>query len=273
MGLPLPERPRLKMSLDLIGPAVSPTELSPMVIWEESPSRPVIRDAEVHVWLAMTTWGPGGGRRLGVLSPEEVERAARFHFDRDRERFVRARAVLRTLLGRYLGADPAGLHFRLNEYGKPALAGEWEDSGISFNLSHSDEVVLYAFARGREVGVDVERVRPEFAGEDIAARFFAAPEVEALRRTPAEARAAAFFSCWTRKEAYVKARGGGLSLPLDGFAVSVDAAAREVALSVFGHAEVGERWTIIGLIPAAGYVAALAAEGDVRNLNFWRADI
>jgi 4'-phosphopantetheinyl transferase len=242
------------------------------VNWEVAPRNPILRDGELHVWLSMARQEPHARNLLDVLSTEEVERAGRFHFSRDRERFVHARGVLRTLLGRYLGADPAGLRFRSNDYGKPALAGEWGGSGINFNLSHSQEVVLYAFALGREVGVDVEHIRPEFAGEDIAARFFSAPEAEGLRHTPAEARAAAFFSCWTRKEAYIKAKGEGLSFPLDRFAVSVDADVQDVALNVFGDAGESRRWTIISLIPATGYVAALATEGYGRKLNCWRAD-
>jgi 4'-phosphopantetheinyl transferase len=242
------------------------------VNWEVAPSKTVLRDGELHVWLLTAGQGPRAESLLDLLSDEEVERAGRFHFGRDRERFVRARGMLRTLLGRYLGADPAGLRFRSNDYGKPALAGEWEGSGVNFNLSHSHEVVLYAFALGREVGVDVEHVRPELAGDDIAEHFFAAPEVEALRRTPAEARAVTFFSCWTRKEAYIKARGEGLSLPLDSFAVSVDAEAREVALDARGDAEEGRRWTIVSLSPAEGYVAALAVEGPASKFKYWRAD-
>lgn len=241
--------------------------------WEAAPPEPTVREGELHVWLLEAGREPPARGLLDVLSADEVERAGRFCFRRDRERFVQARGVLRMLLGRYLGADPARLRFCYTGYGKPVLGGEWEGSGVSFNLSHSHELILYAFALGREVGVDVERVRPEFAGEAIAARFFAAPEVEALRRTPAEARAVTFFSCWTRKEAYIKARGEGLSLPLDRFAVTVDARARDVTLDVFGDAGEGQRWTIISLPSPAGYVAALAAEGPSRTLNCWRANI
>ncbi len=241
------------------------------VTWSAPPHRPILTDGRLHVWLLKTGRASDARRLLKTLSTDEVGRAERFRFDRDRTRFVLARGVLRTLLGRYLDAEPATLSFVCNEYGKPALAGEWAASGVNFNLSHSHEVVLYAFARGRAVGIDVERVRPELAGEDIAARFFSAPEVEALRGQPADARASAFFSCWTRKEAYIKARGEGLSHPLDGFAVSVDSEARDVALDVFGDAAEGRRWTLISLLPEEGYAAALAAEGTNWQLNYWQA--
>jgi 4'-phosphopantetheinyl transferase len=211
-------------------------------------------------------------RLLHTLSTDEIERAERFRFGRDRARFILARGTLRTLLGHYLGADPASLSFSHNDYGKPALAGEWTGSGVNFNLSHSHEVVLYAFARGRAVGIDVEHVRPELSGEDIAARFFSAPETEALRSQPPNTRPSAFFSCWTRKEAYIKARGEGLSYALDRFAVSVDSGAQDVVLDVFGDAAESRRWTIISLLPDEGYVAALAAEGTGWHLNYWRAN-
>jgi 4'-phosphopantetheinyl transferase len=249
------------------------TEVSHTVNWEAATPKPILREHEVHVWLSESGQESRGQNLLGVLSTEEVERAERFHFSPDRDRFVRGRGVLRMLLGRYLGVDPPRLRFRYNGYGKPALAGDWQGSGINFNMSNSGDIVLYAFALGHEVGVDVEHVHPGFAGEEVATSFFAPPEVEALRRTPPEARAAAFFSCWTRKEAYIKARGEGLSFPLDGFAVSVDTGAREVALEVFGDAQESRRWTIISLLPAQGYVAALAAEGGGWRLNCWRADI
>lgn len=248
-------------------------EVSCIVNWEDAPRNPCLTDHELHLWSFEAGCGPRGESLLDVLSAEEVERAGRFRFRRDRDCFVRGRGVLRVLLSQYLGANPADLRFCTNRYGKPALAGEWAGSGIKFNLSHSHEIILCAFALKREVGVDVEHIRPEFAGEDIAARFFAAPEAEALRRTPAEERAAAFFGCWTRKEAYVKARGEGLSLPLDSFVVSVDAGAREVALDVCGDEAESRRWTVISLLPAEGYMAALAAEGSVRQIKYWRADV
>jgi 4'-phosphopantetheinyl transferase len=243
------------------------------VNWGAAPRNPILRGDEVHVWLSMTGQAPPARGLPGLLSVDEIERANRFYFSRDRERFIHAHGVLRTLLGRYVGADPARLRFSSNRYGKPALAGEWAGAGLNFNLSHSHEVVLYAFAFEREVGVDVEHVRPELAGEEIAARFFAAREAEALRRTPDGARAEAFFSCWTRKEAYVKAVGEGLSIPLDSFVVSVDPEAREVSLEVGGAAGEGRRWGIVSLRPAEEYVAALAAEGSGWQLKCWRADV
>lgn len=241
--------------------------------WSDAPRNLALRSDEVHVWLSMSGQGSRVESLRRLLSNEEIERAERFHFSRDRDRFIHARGMLRTLLGRYAGADPAGLRFCSNKYGKPALDGEWAGTGINFNLSHSNEAVLYAFTLKREVGVDVEHIRPELAGEEIAERFFAAPEVDALRRAPDEARATTFFSCWTRKEAYIKARGEGLSHPLDSFVVSVDPEAREVTLEVHDDVEESRRWSIMSLRPAEEYAAALAVEGSDWELKRWRADL
>lgn len=202
-----------------------------------------------------------------ALSADELHRAARFRFQRDRQRFVISRGLLRAILGRYLDTAPGELRFRYSEHGKPSLVPAFDGGGLRFNLSHSDGLALYAVARGREVGVDLERVRPVLEAEQIAERFFSARENAALRALPAHLKSRAFFACWTRKEAFVKAVGGGISLPLD----------RENANAFFDVFPVpgeptmlsgtGERsressgWAVRPLLPAPGYVAALAAEG------------
>ncbi len=244
-----------------------------VVTWSAAPLKPTLRAGDLHLWRLKAAPGADARGLLSTLTPDEVERAERFHFRRDRDRFVLARGTLRTLLGRYLGAHPSSFVFRHNEYGKPSLAGEWAGSPLNFNLSHSHEVVLYAFALGREIGVDVERVRPDLAGEELASRFFSAPENEALRAVASDTRPLTFFCCWTRKEAYIKARGEGLSFPLDKFAVSVDAEQSEVTLDVFDAPVEGGRWTISSFVPEAGYVAALAAEGHGWRLRRWEATL
>ncbi len=152
-----------------------------------------------------------------LLTGDERERAGRFHFQRDSSAFAISRGLLRTLAGRYLDAPPERLRFDYTPYGKPYLAGQFAGSPLRFNLSHAHELVLYAFTSGAEVGVDVEYLRPELAGAEIAERFFSPREVEALLTLPVEGRTEAFFRCWTRKEAFIKAVGQGLSFPLDQF--------------------------------------------------------
>ena len=158
---------------------------------------------------------------LHTLAADEQARAERFHFERDREHFIVARGVLRAILGRYLNRAPERLSFCYGAHGKPALAGEAGADAIRFNVSHSHGVALYAVTRGREVGIDLERIRFDLAVLEIAERFFSRREVATLRTLPTEAQRQAFFRCWTRKEAYIKARGEGLSLPLDQFDVSL----------------------------------------------------
>jgi medium-chain acyl-[acyl-carrier-protein] hydrolase len=234
--------------------------------WPEWADLPPLADGEVHVWRAALEQPAD---RLEVLrrtlAPDERQRAERFHFERDRRHFVAARGLLRTILGRYLDRDPGGLQFGYNPQGKPMLAGE--GSGLRFNLAHSHGLALFAVSRGRELGVDLERIRPEFAGEPVARRFFSPREVAALGVLTGERRHEAFFVCWTRKEAYLKATGKGLTLPLDCFDVSL-LPGEPAALLATRHdpAEAG-RWSLRALAPGRGYAGALAVEGSGWQLR------
>lgn len=185
----------------------------------------------------------------GFLSMEERARAARFRFSKDRRHFVVCRGTLRELLGRHTGLDPADLNFSYNFFGKPELAG----SDVRFSVSHSHGLAVYAIARGGDVGVDVERIDPKFACEKIPERFFSPHEVATLRALPVSLQTEAFFLCWTRKEAYVKALGLGLSLPLTSFDVTLTPGEPAVLLRGAGSCSM-QSWT-----PEPGYVGALAA--------------
>ncbi len=207
-----------------------------------------------------------------TLSLEECARADRFHIARDRNRFIVARGSLRVILGSYLNQAPAAVNFCYSNYGKPALSDENSvvTNGVTFNLSHANELALIAVTRDRQVGVDIEFIRPDFASEKIAARFFSRQEVEVLQGLPGAQRAEAFFKCWTRKEAYIKALGEGMSMPLDQFNVSL---APGSAASLLGNlrdpAEVS-RWSMQDLSPGPGYFAAVAVEGDAWQLKCWQ---
>lgn len=223
---------------------------------------------EIHVWDAALDREEKVLRQLeSTLSPEEKARADRFHFVNDRNRFVAARGLLRELLGRYLQQPPASLEFSYGKHGKPFLSGENASSGFSFNLSHSSGVAVYAVAKERNLGIDVEHVRPESAGENIAQRYFSAREVNDLRTLPPEARVDGFFHCWTRKEAYLKATGMGLQIPLDSFAVSLlpDRPAEFLE-------GVEPRWRLAAYDPAEGYVAALAYDGAPCRIQYIPAE-
>lgn len=221
-----------------------------------------IEEDEVHVWqatLGRTQTEPEDFS--SILAADEKARANRFVFERDRRRFIAARGMLRILLARYLGREPSRLVFQYSAYGKPFLS-EDEDSRLSFNLSHSHEIVLFAFSRGRRLGIDVERIRPELATEELARRFFSKHEVDALEVIPPHARTEAFYACWTRKEAYVKACGEGLHIPFETFDVSIDLGERPRLLRVASKADEPERWTVEALSPSQGYVGAVVFENS-----------
>ena len=206
-------------------------------------------------------------RLRAALSTDEKARADRFHFAKDKNHYTVARALLRELLGSYLEQRPDSLEFSYGPHGKPALAGKNASSGLSFNLSHSFGLAVYAFAKERNLGIDVERLQPESAGEDIARRYFSPREVGDLRSLPPEAKAAGFFSCWTRKESYIKALGTGLHTPLDSFSVSL--LPGQPAEFLGG---VDARWHIAAFQPTEGYAGAVVYDGDACSIQQFAAD-
>jgi 4'-phosphopantetheinyl transferase len=204
------------------------------------------------------------------LSPDERDRAGAFVRERDRRHFTVGRGVLRAILSRYAGIPPKQVRFCYGPHGKPALDEAHGGQTLRFNLAHSHDLALYAVTRGREIGVDLEWVgRPVPDAATIAEHYFSAAERARLRALPELLRHEAFYNCWTRKEAYLKARGEGLSLPLDQFDVSL--APGEPAALLSSHGDPGEvvRWTLWALIPGPGYVAALAVEGGDWQLECW----
>lgn len=213
---------------------------------------------EVHVWSASRDAGEAEVEsHRALLTAEERARADRFVRPEDRRRFAIGRGTLRRILGGYLGRDPASLRFAHNPHGKPGLEG----TSLRFNLSHSGSLMLVAVADGRELGVDIEQVRPEFGGEAIARRFFAPAEVEALLALPAADRTLAFFRGWSRKEAYIKAVGKGLAMPLDQFEVEIRPDRPAALLATRPDSAEAGRWTLVELPAEPGYAAALCAAG------------
>jgi 4'-phosphopantetheinyl transferase len=192
-----------------------------------------------------------------VLTDEERDRARRFVFDRDRDRFIEARACLRQLLAARLGTPPDSVELVYGARGKPALAAGYADTGLRFNVSHCDDLTLYAFSCGREIGIDVEAVRPIGDADDIAARFFSQRENRAYRALEPSDRPLGFFQCWTRKEAFIKALGDGLSYPLNRFDVSLTPGEPAQILRV--EDTPGDRcgWRLESWSPAPGFVAAV----------------
>ncbi len=234
--------------------------------WPSQPERLSLRHDEAHVWRAdLGQMAARASSFFKILTPDECRRAEKFHFQKDREHFILARGILRTILSHYLGMRPEQLRFNYNSWGKPSLAQHSEGAALRFNVSHAHELALYGVILDREIGIDLEYIREDVACEQIAERFFSRWEFEMLRALPASQRTVAFFNCWTRKEAYIKARGQGLSLPLDEFDVSLTPG--EPAALLRGDEQELLRWSLRELRPGHGYVAAVAVEGSDWQLS------
>jgi 4'-phosphopantetheinyl transferase len=222
---------------------------------------------EVHVWrIALDCAASTVAALRATLSPEEQQRAARFRSIELRERWTVARGALRSILAAYASCEPGALVFREGPHGKPALARPVED--IPFNLSHTDGLTLVAVTESGRVGIDAERIQPEVEVEDLSRRFFAPAEAAEILALSPDARLTAFFTCWTRKEAFVKALGGGLSVPLNRFQVSIRSG--QPARLLWAEGEASDRWNLLDL-SEPGVAAALAVEGPapvLQRMNF-----
>ena len=231
--------------------------------WLPIATPPPLTDHELHVWRASLDLSPAVLRRVeNTLSASEKERAARFIVPQASERFRASRGILRELLGAYAGLDAGEVTLGYGSQGKPSLSPA-HDSEICFSVSHSHGMGLFAFASGSQVGVDIEQVRAEFRGMEIASHFFSEEEIAGLAKLPPKLADEAFFGYWTRKEAYVKAHGGGLSIPLRGFTVSVTESEQLL------RDEAGARWSCYALEPAPGFAGAVVAAGENWSLKYW----
>ncbi len=238
--------------------------------WQQPPQNFALSHHEVHVWAAPLDQPASAiSELLRTLSPEESERARRFHALRDRARYIVAHGALRDILSRYMNLAPSDVRLCAAPSGKPALATAAPGQPLDFNLSHSYDLALVAIGSGRRLGVDVERIRAEASGEAIAERFFAPAEAAMLRMLPPEARLAAFFAGWTRKEAYSKAGGEGLRKPLDQFAVSIAPEQPAALLYDASDPSAPSRWSLRALDVGRTYAAAVAIEGHGWRPRRW----
>jgi len=242
--------------------------------WMPGPAHPVIKPGQVDVWRI-----PLEDARLDPavlfekISNTEQERARRFRFPVHRQRFIHAHAGLRNILSRYLGLPAQRLEFNHNAYGKPELSlddgGDW----LSFNLSHSHNLALVAVGVKSALGVDIEQIRADLADEKIAQRFFSAREVADLLSLPEDQRSQAFFACWTRKEAFIKALGQGLTMPLDAFDVSLLPGEPARIIQTRPDPAQALQWNLYSLWPMNGYIGALVAEGTAEQINCWHWNV
>lgn len=223
---------------------------------------PPLANSDVHVWQASLQQPEAVLEALRpLLSADETQRAARFHFVADQRRYLVGRGLLRLLLGHYLAAEPATLAFAYNAYGKPYIAATTDTPSVQFNLSHSGDIVFYAVARHYHLGVDVERIRPEMDWAALAQHVFSPVEQRTLATLLPAEQVPAFFRGWTRKEAFIKARGMGLSLPLDQFDVTLAPDKPAQLLATRDDPHDAARWTLRDMPCPTGYAAALAVAG------------
>lgn len=237
--------------------------------WSRPPDvSPRLGPREVHVWRAyLPAHLPRLAALADLLSADEHTAATRFHFDRDRERYILAHGLLREILHGYLAVAPNRLRFSRGPHGKPALAAPTTGDWLRFNLSHSHDLTLYAFCRDQELGIDIERIRSDIDYEQIARHVFSPYEIATLAALPDRERAEAFYRGWTIKEAYIKGLGGGLSIPLDQFDTALTPGTPPAILATRPDATQASRWTIARLDPGSDYAAALAVDGPITKLT------
>lgn len=236
-----------------------------MITRPPPPDRHRLDAASIHIWaVELDDASFDATRALKLLSADEQSRSAKFVFERDRRRYAMAHTALRRILAGYLGTDAADLQFVAGENGKPSLAAIFAGAGVQFNLSHSHECALIAVAQRQDVGVDIEFVKADFSFAEVAERFFTAKEVAALRALPVHLQCHAFYKCWTSKEAFLKAKGTGLSGKLDEV---------EIALDNDDRVRIGARvpgWSLAELSPGEGYEGAVVLAGDAGRIQTYR---
>jgi 4'-phosphopantetheinyl transferase len=248
---------------------VSPPAHRVFVRTNELASPLSLNKGEVHVLKAAIQEASSMMAYLfSILSPDERERATKFVFERDRNRFASSRAILRLILARYLGMKPGEIVLVYDSYGKPSLSPLQNCEGLSFNLAHSGNRAVYALARNVQIGIDIEQCRNDVAVEELAERFFSKRESSALRSLPEDERREAFFRCWTRKEAYLKALGQGLFVPLESFTVSVKPNESPILLEALTSDNQSD-WTMLDLPTDTGFMAALAVQLHQPEVVFW----
>ncbi len=239
-------------------------------IWLPPPPKLILSTHDVHIWRALIDREKSYLEKFQeILSDDEKKRAARFHFQKDQVRFILTHGHLRCLLSLYLPVEPSRLQFAQDYFGKPSLAGEFSENHLRFNLSHSEGVILFAFAKACEIGIDVEKIRDDVDWKRLSERFFHPNEADRIRSLPPHLQKKAFLNCWTRKEAYIKAKGGGLSISLKKFEVTLSPGEAAAIVRTTQDPDEAGRWTLHHFLPEPGYVAAVALEGEGFLLKFF----
>ena len=242
-------------------------------VWPASPADLKLKSGEIHVWSAkLETKEDQIHQFSGLLSQDELERSKRYYFKEDRNHFIAGRGILRIMLGGYLNIEPADVCFTYSTYGKPSVSEEQNASRLFFNLSHSYGFGLYAFSYCGEIGIDIERIRPDHYTETIASEILSQKEIAALSTLPSEQQEKSFFACWARKEAFLKACGRGLSLAPQKIEVSMTAGGPSALLSIEGDCSKASLWSLRDLDAGQGYAAALAVRRHECKVKCLRWD-
>lgn len=214
----------------------------------------------IHVWYCSISKNESKLPEFEqLLSEDEKKKSIKFKFKKDRNSYIISRGIVRKLLGSYLSIAPAEIKFEYTPYGKPYLA----NNRLNFNISHSGDMAVFAFVLKSDIGVDVEKVKEDFDVLELAQNFFSKKEIEAMKRIPEKQWSRAFHRCWTRKEAFIKAEGSGLSFPLNRFAVSLDDDHQADLLETDWDATEKSNWSLFSFIPREQYIVAIA----LRNQN------
>jgi len=235
--------------------------------WPQAPLPPVFPTGRVDLWRVRLDEPAKASSEASVLSPDEIVRAGRFHFEKDRIHFTRCRSALRGLLAGYLAIPAAEILFEYLASGKPQLAAEQNPRALQFNVSHSAGIALIAVGSQHRLGVDIERISSEVDTAALAERFFSLRERAGLRALPDHLRVLGFFACWTRKEAFLKATGDGLSFPLAEFSVTTHPDLDPALEEIRGNTEARKQWFLADLCVVDGYRATVAAEGALPRLE------
>lgn len=243
----------------------------PAQVWSTPTDSLVLYPGVAHVWrVALNPDNSTVSRCEEVLNEEELARADRFNFARDKRRYIVKQAHLKMILGKYyLGCDPRALEFDTNPYGKPFLSGKGHAKDLSFNVSDSNEMALLAVCIKSEIGIDVEFVRSVPDADQISAQFFSQGEHIEYKKLYGAKKQEAFFNCWTRKEAFIKAIGKGLSYPLKQVEVSVVPGDQVRVISISGDADKAKHWSLVSMVPAPGYLAAIAVRPRMVDTKFF----
>jgi 4'-phosphopantetheinyl transferase len=237
--------------------------------WSKPPKRLEIAKNQIHIWRTNLDITKERLEKFkGLLSRDELQRARKYKFERDRDWYVSRRSLLRVLLSNYLEVPPDTITFSYNRYGKPFLRDDFSTVQLDFNLSHSGGFALYAFGLETILGIDIERRHYYSDFMKLAERYFSAYEIEELRSLPPQKRSIGFYNCWTRKEAFIKAHGEGLSLALDAFDVSLIPEEPAHLLATRGDLESADKWRLVAFTAFTGFTAALAVKGSICDLVF-----